>query len=173
MPAIGIHEPDGRKPIRNENGDLVRTMCMWEVGLFLDAAACALRSGQVRDETRLHRVMVTLCLMMARYGFFVREGQTYIVQDIEWRDGEHVPIETARNLGTDGWRVAVFGADAGDVRSWTMLGIIVAADVLRDLAPFEAQACRQCMATFGVDLKSPNTQRDAEWFACVEPFAVP
>ncbi len=173
MKTLAFHGPDGRKPIVDAQGNLVPTMTMWEVGLFLVGAISLLSSGKATDNAALRRTVLAMCRTMARYGSFQKtaDGTWQIVGDVEWRDGNDVPIADSTFTPGVGYKYTVFEPNAGGVQSWTMAGIIGAERMLRDSGDATdmplADKCLAAMNAFGVDLQNPPNQEAAEWWAVV------
>jgi hypothetical protein len=175
MKTLAYHGPDGRKPIFDAQGNLVRTMTVWEIGLYLVGAISLLRSGKATDQAALQRVVLEMCRTIARYGSFQSsiDGRWNVVGDVEYRDGADVPIADSTFTPGVGYKYTTFDANAGDVRSWTMVGIIGAEKLLRENTSINiddlglADKCFSAMQAFGIDLNNPPTQEAAEWWAVV------
>jgi hypothetical protein len=169
MVLMESHGPDGRKPLYNAAGQLVETATIWELGLHLVGLACAVRSGTCLYLALAQDVLVQLSRTMARYGCFLGANGWKIVQDVEWRGGGDVDVTLARETEPGKWSLAIFDGNDGDVRSWTRNGMLVARATLRDVDPSLAAKLNTCLVVMGVNLQSPKSQRDAEWWAVLNP----
>lgn len=157
--TIAMHGPDGRKPIRDAAGQLMPTWTVWEHALHALGVLLATNSGQV-DLPRAQSVLVRLCRTLADFGCYEKApGVWAIVQDIAWyADGRAVPL----GAGFD-----TADTNAGDVRSWTMVGLLVARKVLKDVDPERATKLERCIVAHGIELHEPPNQKAAEWWAAV------
>lgn len=156
------HGPDGRKPIRDEAGNLLPTWCVWEHGLAMVGIYNAQKARPNDNDTR--EVALRLARTMAEWGCFESSDGWWLVGDAWFRDGQALPeplskTNTKHNFGR------------GDVCTWTFAGVLAAAEILPDGDPLRAKA-RACVAfmTGGAEAGDATT---AEWWATVRSVVMP
>ncbi len=157
--VIANHDPDPRKPIRDPAGNLLPTWTVWEHALHLLGAFLA--SSQATDRAGAWATVEKLARTIAEFGCFRgRDGLWRVCSDLEYKnDGAAVILDEASPS-------VLAATNAGDVRSWTMVGLLVARDVLPSSDPLQAKL-DACIAAMGVDVRHPFDARTAEWWAAV------
>lgn len=163
MKVMAFHGPDSRKPIYDDAGNLVSSVTMWELGLQLVGLASVVASQPGTSTVAFTHLART----MANYGCYQSsDGSWRVTSDVEWRNGSDVDLLQAEKL-PNGYKVAIFDTNAGDVRSWTMAGLIVARSVLQTIEPDLFAKINTCMEAMQINLSNPPDQRLAEWWATV------
>jgi hypothetical protein len=162
--VLSWDQPDGRKPVFDEDGKLAPYTSVWEHGI-----AAARLYGVVKrhpDTDAAREVLTKVCELLANYGFFKEGGNWYTVDDMWYRDGEELPggmTSDSRHLVS---RVGI-----GGVASWTFAGILVAREFLGSSHPQWANMNNYIRAITGG--AEAMDRRTAEWWAAVESIQTP
>lgn len=154
---------DPRKPIRDDLGQLMPVVSLWEHGLatvgFYVAELRRVRAGLPLQGDELLRELARL---MLRYGV---TAQGDLVADAAWFGGADHPI------GYDsGSRYVILAAGSG-VGNWTLAGMVAAVAILARQNPIGEDLV---LVERGRRLLPPRAHdlTEAEWFATVRDVAV-
>lgn len=158
VPVIGMHGPDGRKPIFDINGNLLPTWSIWEHALsavgFYNAFKIPLQTSST-DANNFYRLIRTI----AQNGCFEQDGAWYFVDDMWYNNGEPIPEVLSKQN-----RYITYSQ--GGVGSWTLAALLIAAKILPEGDPLKAKA-KACCNYYTVGEEAVNLFQ-SEWWAIVD-----
>jgi len=161
MKVLGWGMPETRKSVYTPDGQLGRWVSMWEHGLALVGFYVAQKHS---NDPALLSTMRTVAETIATFGFFQSGTEWWTVAEILWSDGD-APTDGV----VAGSRAITAAPNAGDVRSWTFAGALVAREVLGPEHPMAAKLAAYTDAmTGGIEA---DDRRTAEWWAAVQSVA--
>jgi len=154
MKPLGILGPDGRYPVRlEEGGPIVQAVSVWEHGLAIVGLWMA---KQVMPSSAwLEDLLTTTAELLARYGLIEDSVGFHLVNGVAWNNGEDPPGGM------------VVGSPAlmpgtGGVGGWTTAGLLVAREVLPQSHPDWDKVDRYVRAAIEPETSSVYW---AEWYA--------
>jgi hypothetical protein len=164
MKVLATNGRDGRKQIYDNNGELARTVSLWEHGLALVGLYGVWKQHRTPD---VEKVMTRISEMLLNYSWLVENGKSYVVGDIIWNDGEDPP---GGMVLSNGWDESgsnpmnqkfLYTEGARSVNLWTFAGILVAREFL-GRQDVELDNFIESIVEEG-----PYNRRQAEWWAAV------
>lgn len=160
MRPIAIIGPDARKPIRDQAGQLMPIVGIWE-----HALATVAYSVIERDSHEPSMLLLALSRLMVKYGV---TAEMDLVADIAWFGGAEHPVPLDR---ASPYKIL---AGTSGVGNWTLAGIIAATHALQgSTVPGDAalvEKGRGICRHFTGGLEAGNVT-GAEWWACVPSIA--
>ena len=155
---LAVNGADGRKDVRDAQGNLIPTWSVWEHGL---SAVGMYNAWKAKGDPQILSTLQTFLRTVVNEALFQEAGAWYLCDDMGWYGGNPAPNPPSLSSPHH-----IVDPGLTGTTGWAFFAILIAAEVL-DPQSAEVAKAKQAIEWF-TNSAQPDDRRIAEWWCCVK-----